>query len=201
MNDSSAKASQDRTCRIRRNLFPHLPARPGLAVGLGVARRRRQILLADDLRGLCRPGVHEVRVRLGNCQSIGWPRLVLSGFPERRACWHFRRLSPDEAADLRLVNLMGGVPALQRQSPPVNSGISSGPPQASSGTSPPPAYDKCQSVAIIYAARVPTARVAKGGTNDASYNSALRFIRLDAGRMSRGYAPGACRNDFLQGRT
>ena len=51
-------------------------------------------------------------------------------------------------------------------------------------------------VAIIYAAR-PTARLIREGQNDAFYSPALRFIRLDADGMSRGHAPGACRNDFL----
>ena len=57
-NSTREKLSQNGTCGIRRNLLRHLPAWPGLAVGLGVARRRRQILLVDDLRDLCRLGAY-----------------------------------------------------------------------------------------------------------------------------------------------
>jgi hypothetical protein len=67
MNDST----REKLLKVALVAFlPHLPARPGLAVGLGVARRRRQILLADDLRGLCGPGCLP-SPRLGNPQSIG----------------------------------------------------------------------------------------------------------------------------------
>src|SRR5262249_42990253 len=51
--DNTRKAPKDSTCGIRRYLLSGLSAWFDLAVRLGVAQRRRQILLPDDLWNLC----------------------------------------------------------------------------------------------------------------------------------------------------
>jgi hypothetical protein len=84
--EHTRKASQSGACGIRRNLLPHLPSRPNLAVGLGVARRRRQILLADDMRGLCGPG-RIFDSRGSETLRKSEPDLV-HNLGERRACRH-----------------------------------------------------------------------------------------------------------------
>jgi hypothetical protein len=58
----------------------------GLAVGLGVARRRRQILLADDLRNLCRPG--RLLDRRGSETLRASEPDLIHHLVERRACRH-----------------------------------------------------------------------------------------------------------------